>query len=125
MTEVVGKVHVEVLDVDPLRTERLTRTLVRDLGSVAELAISYADTDVRPADGAKGGATTDVLAIATVWGWPLVAPLLAEALKSWLHREKHARVRVTVGADHVEIDGDPTAGQEKLLLALLTRQADE
>ena len=120
-----GIIRVEVVDVDALRAERSTRALKRDLDSVDGLSVAYADPGPHPAAGAKGGVLPAILEVAAVGVWPFAAPLFAEAVKSWLHRESRTRVRITVGPDHVEIEGDPTAGQEKLLLALLTGQAEE
>jgi hypothetical protein len=118
-------IRVEVVDVDTVRAERLTRALKRELDTVDGLSVAYADPGSRPAAGAKGDVLPAILEVAAVGVWPFAAPLLAEAVKSWLHREGRARVRITVGPDHVEIEGDPSAGQEKLLLALLTGQAEE
>lgn len=117
-------VRLEVVDADPLRRERLVRSLKRKFDSTEGVSAGYADDEYGapvPA-GAKGAILPDILELTAVWGWPLAAPLVAEAVKSWLRRERTARVRVTVGFDHVEIEGDPTAVQERILLALLTDQ---
>ncbi len=118
-------IQIAVLEADPLRAERLTRSLNRALDSVEGIAVDYAATPSRPVEHAKGGVMQDVLAVSITGVWPVAAALLADALKSWLHREHGSRVRISVGWDHVEIDGDPTPEQAKLLLTLLERQADE
>jgi hypothetical protein len=109
-----------VADRDLLRAERLARQLHRDFSDSEAFDVSYVEDEVSAADGVKGETTAIVLSIVTGWGWPVAAPLLAELIKSALHRERHSTVRVTVGADFVEIAGEPTEEQQKLLLALLS-----
>jgi hypothetical protein len=121
----VASLQFAVVEADPLRAERLTRSLKRELDGVEGIAVDYVATHSPNSELAKGGVVHDVLEAVVVGGWPVCAPLLAEAVKSWLHREQDARVRITVGWDHVEIEGEPTPEQTKLLLALLERQEDE
>lgn len=120
----MANIHIAIVEADPLRAERLTRGLKRALDEVEGIAVGYVATPVLDSERAKGGVVHDVLEAAVVGAWPVAAPLLAEAVKAWLHREPAARVRITLGWDHVEIEGEPTPEQTKLLLALLERQEE-
>lgn len=117
-----GGVRIDVMDQDLLWAERSARALHRDLTESEAFTVSYEDEDAAVPDGAKGAVAASALAVVAVWGWPLGAPLLAELLKGRWHREKRGKVRVTVGADFVELDGEPTKEQQELLLALLTEK---
>jgi hypothetical protein len=121
----VSSLQVAVLEADQLRTERLTRSLKRELDEVEGVVIGYTKTQSSTPEHAKGGVLQDVLDVSVVGVWPVCAPLLAEAVKAWLHREPSARVRITADWDHLEIDGDPTPEQAKLLYALLERRDGE
>ena len=122
----MASVQVAVVESDPLRAERLTRSLKGVLDAVDGIAVGYASMPAASSERAKGGVVHDVLEAAVVGAWPLAAPLLAEAVKSWLHREgEGSRVRISVGWDHVEIEGEPTPDQAKLLLALLERREEQ
>ncbi|WP_194924219.1 effector-associated constant component EACC1 [Catenulispora pinisilvae] len=115
----MASLRVEVIDDDALRAERLTRALKRELDNVDGISVDYADLTSTAPSGSKGSVLSEVLDVVATWGWPLGAPLLAEAVKAWLHKEGRARVRLTVGTNSVEIDGDPTPAQERLMLAVL------
>ncbi len=117
-----GGVRIEVVDQDLLWAERFSRALHRDLAESEAFTVAYVEEDAVALDGAKGTAAASVLAVVAVWGWPLGAPLLAELLKTRWHREERGKVRVSVGADYVEVDGEPTKEQQELLLALLTEK---
>jgi hypothetical protein len=122
----VTSIQVAVAETDPLRAERLTRSLKRALDAVDGIAVDYAATAAANSERTKGGVVYDVLEASIVGVWPLAAPLLAEAVKSWLHREgEGSRVRISVGWDHVEIEGEPTPDQAKLLLALMERREEK
>jgi hypothetical protein len=121
----VTNIQIAVIETDPLRAERLTRSLKRTLDGVAGVAVEYAETSTQSSEHAKGAVVHDLLEASIVGVWPVCAPLLAEALKSWLQKEHDTRVRVTVGWDHVEIEGEPTVEQAKLLLALMDRRDGE
>jgi hypothetical protein len=121
----MASLQVAVVEADPLRAERLTRSLKRALDAVDSVVVDYVPSSAQGTELAKGGVVHDVLEASIVGAWPVCAPLLAEAVRAWLHHERDTRVRVTVGWDHVEIEGDPTAEQAKLLLALLERQESE
>lgn len=118
----MAAIHIAVVEADALRAERLTRALKRELDEVEGVAVGFLETRAADSERAKGGVMHDVLEASIVGAWPVCAPLLAEAVKSWLRREREARVRITLGWDHVEIEGEPTPEQTKLLLALLERQ---
>ena len=115
-------IQIVVVETDSLRAERLTRSLKRALDAVDGITVDYAVPPAAISERAKGGVLHDVLEASIVGVWPVAAPLLAEVVKSWLHREEGSRVRISVGWDHVEIEGEPTPEQTKLLLALLERQ---
>jgi len=117
-----GSVRIEVVDQDLLWAERFTRQLHRDFAESEAFTVSYVEEDAAVRDGVKGAVASSVLAVVAVWGWPVGAPLLAELLKSRWHREERGKVRVTVGADFVEVAGEPTKAQQELLLALLTEK---
>jgi hypothetical protein len=121
----MANIHIAVVEADPLRAERLTRSLKRTLDEVEGINVDYVATHMSNFERAKGGVTQELLEASVVGVWPVCAPLLAEAVKSWLHRERDARVRITVGWDHVEIEGEPTPEQAKLLLALLEQREGE
>lgn len=121
----MASLRVEVVDGDALRVERLTRALKRELDGVEGVSAEYADSPGTELSGAKGSVASEVLEVVAVWGWPLAAPLVAEVVKGWLRRESRARVRLTVGIESVEIEGDPTPAQERLMLAVLNRQGEE
>ena len=114
-----------VVESDPLRAERLTRDLKRALDAVEGVTVGYVAAPAADSERAKGGVVYDVLEASIVGVWPVAAPLLAEVVKSWLHREGGGRVRISVGWDHVEIEGDPTPEQAKLLLALLEQREEK
>lgn len=119
-------IQIAVVEADPLRAERLTRSLKSALDAVDGIAVDYAATPAANSERTKGGVVYDVLEASVVGVWPVVAPLLAEVVKSWLHRDGDSRrVRIGVGWDHVEIEGEPTPEQMKLLLALLERQEEK
>ena len=117
-------VRVEVVDDDALRAERWTRDLKRSLDTAEGFLVAYGETAGPVQDGTKGPVLHEVLEVSAVWAWPLAAPALVEVLKRWLGRERRARVRVTVGWDHVEIEGEPTPGQERVLLELLDKRPE-
>ncbi len=117
-----GGVRIEVMDQDLLWAERFTRQLHRDLAESEAFTVSYVEEDVAVGDGVKGTSAASVLEVVAVWGWPLGAPVLAELLKSRWHRDERGKVRVSVGADYVEVEGEPTTAQRELLLALMTEK---
>jgi hypothetical protein len=122
----VTSIQIAVVEADPLRAERLTRSLKRELDTVDGITVDYAATLGADSERTKGGVVYDVLEVCVVGVWPVAAPLLAEVVKSWLHRaEEGRRVRISVGWDHVEIEGEPAPEQMKLLLALLDRQEEK
>jgi hypothetical protein len=121
----VTSIQMAVVEADPLRAERLTRSLKRALDAVDGITVDYATAPTANSERAKGGVVHDVLEASIMGVWPVAAPLLAEVVKSWLHREEGSRVRISVGWDHVEIEGEPTPEQEKLLLALLERREEK
>lgn len=120
----MASLQITVVEADPLRAERLTRSLKRALDAVEGVTIDYVVTQGANFERAKGGVVHEVLEASIVGVWPVCAPLLAEAVKSWLRREQGSRVRISVGWDHVEIEGEPTPEQTKLLLALLEQQEE-
>lgn len=115
-----GGVRVEVVDHDLLWAERLTRQLHHDFAESEAFEVSYVEQEAAVVDGGKGAAVATALAVVAVWGWPVAAPLLAELLKSRWRREERGKVRVSVGADYVEVEGEPTKEQQELLFVLLT-----
>lgn len=121
----MATLRVEVIDDDALRVERLTRALKRELDASDGISADYADLESAAPAGSKGSVVSEVLDVVALWGWPLAAPLVAEAIKAWLRKEGRARVRLTVGTNTIEIDGDPTPAQEKLMLAVLNGQDEE
>jgi hypothetical protein len=121
----VSSLKVAVSATDQLRAERLTRSLKRELDAVDGVVVRYTETQSSTPEHAKGGVLQDALEVSIVGVWPVCAPLLAETVKAWLHREPSARVRITADWDHLEIDGDPTPEQAKLLHALLERRDGE
>lgn len=117
--------QIAVAEADPLRAERLTRSLKRALDAVEGVIVDYAPPAASNPERAKGGLAHYLLEASVVGAWPVCAPLFAEAVKSWFQRENGGRVRLTFGPDHVDIEGEPTPDQTRLLLALLERQERE
>lgn len=109
---------IEVSGEDVLRSEDTTRALSADLAAVQGVTVrlEFLGDTVRP--GAKGPGA-EVLHAVVDYAWPAAAPLVAEAVKKLCSRHKHERVRVSVGPDYVEISGDPSQEQAKLLSEVL------
>lgn len=127
--EVLGlAAQIQVTGDDELRAERSTRALGRALEAVEGVAVEYRAGSAGAVEGAKGAGAVELLKLAVEWAWPAAAPLVAEKIKDWRrteeHKEEHAVVRVTVGEQYVELAGDPTEAQERLLVELLRGHAE-
>lgn len=109
---------VAVFGDDTLRSENVTRSLTADLAEIHDVTVRFEYSGGEPGPGAKGGPET--LHAVIDYAWPAAAPLVAEAVKKLCTRHKHERVRVTVGPNYVEISGDPSAEQAKLLSEVLS-----
>lgn len=109
---------IEVYGHDVLRSEDATRALTAGLAEAEDIAVrlEYAGDGAR--QGAKGQGS-EILRAVVDYAWPAAAPLVAEAVKKLCSRHKHERVRVTVGPDYVEVSGDPSEEQAKLLSEVL------
>ena len=110
--------RIRVVADDELRAERLTRSLAQELDRIAGVAVKYEAVAAATTPGAKG-ASSDLLTAVLDIAWPVAAPLVAEKVKDWRRERKRETVRVTVGDDYVELSGEPTAEQARLLAALL------
>jgi hypothetical protein len=112
-------VVIQVLGDDELRCEDVLRSFHQDLSSVDQVTVrlEYAN-GTEPAAGAKGPLAETLHAVIE-YAWPAAAPLLAERIKALCSRQRHERVRVSVGPDFVEIKGDPSEEQARLLAEML------
>jgi hypothetical protein len=110
---------IQVFGDDALRNEDVLRAFDRELTAIEQVVVSleYGDGGV-PVAGAKGP-TGETLRAVVEYAWPVAAPLLAEKVKALCSRQRHEKVRVSVGPDFVEITGDPSAEQAKLLSEVL------
>lgn len=109
---------------DALRRERLTRSLRDDLAHIDGLDLKLVP-DSAPAPGSKGAVESTVAIL--VAAAPLARPtanLLKTAITGWLQRDRRTVLRATVGDSTVELTGDPTPDQQRVLDALLRTPSD-
>lgn len=118
MATVVLTTRIRVVADDELRAERLTRALADELAHIAGVTVGYEAIVDAAVPGAKGAGSDLLIAVLDI-AWPVAAPLVAEKVKDWRHGRKRESVRVTVGDDYVELSGEPTEEQARLLAALL------
>ncbi len=114
---------------DPLREERLTRSLRDDLAGLEGVAVHFARGGAS-APGSKSGALTDLALIAVSAGAGLasskpLAGVLTTAITEWCRRERHRKVRITRGEDAMEITGNPDKGQQQLAQEFLRTDGHE
>lgn len=110
---------VTVLGDDELRCEDVLRALDRELTGLDQVVVRLGFGDgAAPVAGAKGQAG-DTLRAVVEYAWPAAAPLVAEKVKALCSRRRHESVRVSVGPDYVEIKGDPSEEQARLLTEVL------
>ncbi|MEY9929118.1 hypothetical protein ABH926_003758 [Catenulispora sp. GP43] len=109
---------IEVSGDDALRSEDATRALSADLAAVQDVTVRLEYAGGTPRAGAKGPGA-EVLHAVVDYAWPAAAPLVAEAVKKLCSRHKRERVRVSIGPNYVEISGDPSEEQAKLLSEVL------
>jgi hypothetical protein len=109
---------IEVFGDDVLRSEDATRALSADLTEAQDVTVRLEYAGDGPRQGAKGQGP-EVLHAIVDYAWPAAAPLVAEAVKKLCSRHRRERVRVTIGPDHVEISGDPSEEQARLLSEVL------
>ncbi|MFC5751807.1 effector-associated constant component EACC1 [Actinomadura rugatobispora] len=105
---------------DPLRLDELTVRLYRDL----------ADRDLRvrrpmgaAPEGAKSGAVAALGALVVALGASPVVAAFAEGVFAWLAARPDRTIKVTRGADSIEIS-DPSPEQEQQLIEWLTRHPE-
>ena len=113
-----ARAEIEVFGEDPLHSEDVTRGLGAALADSQDVSVRFEYPGGETADGAKGNEAEALRAIVE-YAWPAAAPLVAEAVKKVCTRHRHERVRISVGPNHVEITGEPTEEQTKLLLKVL------
>ena len=116
----VTRAEIEVFGEDPLYSEDVTRGLGVELAGGQDVSVrfEYVGAGTGTPDGAKGG-ESEILRAIVEYAWPAAAPLVAEAVKKLCTRHKHERVRISAGPNHVEIIGEPTEEQTKLLMKVL------
>lgn len=110
---------------DALRRERLTRSLRDDLAHIDGLDLTLAPASAAAQQGSKGAVESTVAIL--VAAAPLVRPtadLLKAAITGWLQRDRRTVLRATVGDSVVELTGDPTPDQRRVLDALLRTASD-
>jgi hypothetical protein len=118
MGSMTARAEIEVFGEDPLHSEDVTRGLGTVLAGGPDVSVRFEYTSGEMAQGAKG-AEAEALRAIVEYAWPAAAPLVAEAVKKVCTRHKHERVRITVGPNHVEITGEPTEEQTRLLMKVL------
>lgn len=126
MAEGARTYRVEVLaGGDPLREERLTRSLRDDLAQMEELSVDFARASPG-APGSKGGALTDLaLVVAALVSSKPLANVLTIAITEWCGRERHRKVRISRGDTELEITGTPGADQQQLVREFMEKFEDD
>lgn len=115
MTEVERLYRIEVLaDGDPLRSERLTRSLRDDLVQLDEVSVDFA-SGTSDTPGSKGGALTELaLIVAGMASSKPLAGVLTTTISEWCNRGRRRKVRITRGDSALEITGNPDIAQQQL-----------
>ncbi|MEY8040027.1 hypothetical protein AB8O55_11530 [Saccharopolyspora cebuensis] len=104
---------------DPLREERLTRSLRDELAELEGVSVGFS-SGAASSRGSKAGPLTDlVLAVAVLASSKPLAGVLTTAITEWCARERHRKVRVTRGDAELEITGSPDADQRQLVREFL------
>ncbi|MGW3473302.1 hypothetical protein ACWDKQ_33700 [Saccharopolyspora sp. NPDC000995] len=114
---------------DPLREERLTRSLRDDLASLEGVSVDLAQGGAST-PGSKSGVLTDLALIAVSAGAGMassrsLARLLTTAITEWCRKERHRKVRITRGDDTLEITGNPDKGQQRLVQKFMQSAEDD
>lgn len=118
--------RIELVDGgDPLRVERLTRSLRDELTRLDAVTVEFAPGRKGSAGG-KSGPLTDLvlLAVGAAGGFASSKPfatVLTTAITEWCARERHRNVRVSKGGAELEINGNPDPRQDKLAREFLQR----
>lgn len=125
MTEGERLYRIEVLaGGDPLRGERLTRSLRDDLVQLDEVSVDFA-SGASGAPGNKSGALTELALIAGLVSSKPLAGVLTTAISEWCSRERHRKVRITRGDSALEITGNPDAEQHQLAREFMEKFEDD
>lgn len=110
---------------DPLREERLTRSLRDALADLEGVTVRLASGHGQTADGSKGGVVADLsLWAAVAYSAKPASQLLATAVKEWCAKERHRKVRIVRGDRSIEIQGHPDEAQERLVHEFLAADRD-
>ncbi|AUS81091.1 hypothetical protein C1701_25215 [Actinoalloteichus sp. AHMU CJ021] len=107
---------------DPLREERLTRSLRDDLTRVEGTSVDFTSGSSSGLPGSKGGNLTNVaLLVAALAASKPLANVLVTAIREWCQRDRHRKVRVTCGEATLEITGKPDPSQHQLVREFLEK----
>lgn len=114
----------EVVASDALRRERLLRSLRDELVAVDDVEVNLASSPP-PQPGGKGAieSTAAILVAAAPLAQP-TAEVLKATITGWLQRDRRTVLRATVGDRTVELTGEPSAAQQRLLDTLLAPDTD-
>ncbi|PKW17619.1 hypothetical protein [Saccharopolyspora spinosa] len=119
MTDGEQAYRIEVLDGgDPLRVERLTRSLRDELTRLDAVSVDFAPGGVGTA-GSKSSPLADLalLAVGATGGFASskhFASVLTTAITEWCRKERHRNIRITRGDAELNITGNPDARQQQL-----------
>ena len=102
---------------DVLRQERLTRDLHSTLNGADDLVVGFHDAQTPTEPGRKGSGAGEVAlwAVGTAAIAPPASKVLITLIKEWCAKERHRKVKITVGDDSIEITGRPDAVQERMV----------
>lgn len=115
MTPRAPAILVEVAsDGNTLLRERLTRSLCTELSSLDGVEVAFTEPPEETSGGAKSGPVTD-LALWVALGAGTTGRIVVECIKAWSARERNRAVKLTRGDQTIEISGNPTAGQERII----------
>jgi hypothetical protein len=98
---------------DPVRDEQVARSLRDELvGMDGVLSVRFAGTDVSPPPGARGPATSEIVALLATVMPPVSAAVIA-CVNAWAMRSSRRRVRLSSDGS-VEIDGGVGRREQRL-----------
>jgi hypothetical protein len=122
------ELRLEVLgSSDPLRKERLSRSLRDELAGIDGLSVAFARSST-PAPGSKGVSDSSDVLLLTGMLAPLAFDLVKTAISAWLQCDRRASLRVARGDLSVELNTNSDRGTftalDKLLRLLETDAED-
>lgn len=114
--------HVEVGDDgDPLRNERLLRSLYAHLNEQDGIRAEVVAARATPSAGSKGGETEGyaALAVFSLAAIKVITPVMVEAIRAWSAARANRTVRLIRGRNALEIKGTQRSADMEIIRTFL------